>query len=200
MPAPEPRTAPEGELKTQPRRQLERARAAGTERLTNTLVGYSEHIIIRPENSWRRGRRTGHIEVEVRHIADVEYVEHFTNETKVNPFLEPERLCHADILRSEVIAKLVIRRKRDRGIPLSCGVQCPGDSRVVPAHYTRQIALGGDAAVFAPHQHQERGITAGRRVEIASVAETTDRLSYRRTAQEPREQGELESHGQIDRS
>src|SRR5262249_55603029 len=111
MPAREPRTAPGGELKTQPPRELERARAAGAERLTDTLVRLSEW----PDK----------IEVEVRQIADVEDVEHFTNETKVDPFLEPERLCHSNVLRREVVAELVIRWKRDRGIRLGLALHKP---------------------------------------------------------------------------
>src|SRR5262245_49051041 len=102
MLAREPRTAPGGELKTQPRRELERARAAGAKRLTDALVGHAE-CRVRRQNSRRRGRRTGQIEVEVRHIADVEDIEHFTDETKVNLFFEPERFRHSDILRREVI-------------------------------------------------------------------------------------------------
>ena len=96
MPAREPRTAPVGELKTQPRRELERARAAGAERLTDALIRLSE---------W-----PDQIEVEVRQIADVEDIKHLADEMKINLFPEPECLRNADVLRSEAIAKLVIPR------------------------------------------------------------------------------------------
>src|SRR5262245_32787880 len=121
MPAREPRTAPVRELKTQPRRELERARPAGAERLTNTLVWQAEGRVRYGFSSDYR-YRSGQIEVEARHIADVENIEHFADETKVDFFLEAECLRHSDVLRIEVIAKLIIRRKRDRGILLTC---CP---------------------------------------------------------------------------
>src|SRR5262245_5940243 len=112
MPAREPRTAPGRELKTQPRRELERAGPAGAERLTDALVGRSEYRLIRVRSY------CGLVEVEVRQIADVEDIEHFADEAKIDLFPEPECLRHADVLRRESIAKLVIRRQRDRRIPL----------------------------------------------------------------------------------
>ena len=115
MPARESPATPGGELKVQARRKLESARSAGAEGLTNTLVRFSKRWVRLSDSVYYR---TGQVEVEARHIADVEDIEHFADETKVNFFFETERLHHADILRREVIAKLVIRRKRDRGIPL----------------------------------------------------------------------------------
>ena len=116
MPAREPRTAPVRELKTQPRRELERARPAGAESLTDALVWQAERGVRYRDSV---DYRSGQIEVEARHIAYVEDIEHFTNETKVNPFFEPERLRHAEILRREVISKPVVRGKRNLGIPLT---------------------------------------------------------------------------------
>src|SRR5262245_26087687 len=103
MPAREPRTAPGGELKTQPRRELERTRPAGAECLTNTLVWQAESWV-RLDFSVDHRHRSGQIEVEARHIADVENIEYFADETKVDFFLEAKCLRHSDVLRREVIA------------------------------------------------------------------------------------------------
>src|SRR5262245_16650486 len=98
MPAREPRTAPVRGLKTQPRRELERARAAGAERLTDALVWQAESRV-RNGFSIDYRYRWGHIEVKARHIADVENIEYFANKTKVDFFLEAECLRHSDVLR-----------------------------------------------------------------------------------------------------
>src|SRR5262245_16152873 len=155
MPARESPATPGGELKAQARRELESARSAGAERLTDALVRFSERRIRLGDSVYYR---TGQVEVEARHIADVEDIEHFADETKVNFFFETERLHHADILRREVIAKVVIRRKRDRGIllipyasSLSGGRECPGDGCVIPTYKRRQIAFADEAAVLATH-------------------------------------------------
>src|SRR5262249_26135185 len=95
-PAREPRATPGRELKSQPRRELERARPAGAERLTDALVRFSERVV--RLNVSGREYRAGQIEVEARHIADVENIEHFADETKVDFFLEAECLRHADVL------------------------------------------------------------------------------------------------------
>src|SRR5262245_14446429 len=193
MPAREPRTAPVRGLKTQPRRELERARAAGAERLTDTLVRLPERL---------RGRE---VVTEVGQVRDVEDVEHVAADAQVNLLFEPECLRHAEVLRTENIAELVTLRERDRGIRLrealhkqqfgyASGRLFPGQRAVVLTYGFFEITLAEEAA--ESQARHGRVSAAGirmrpRRIKPAHVGHD------RRMAQECGERRDLEIPGQI---
>src|SRR4051794_30641232 len=85
-----------------PPTHLERSRATGSEHLRRAVRRLPE------------GRRVIDVVAVAAKVRDVEDVEHLDEHAHPGLFAQVERLRHAQILRAEAVAKLVVRRQRQR--------------------------------------------------------------------------------------
>src|SRR5260370_6155118 len=86
--------------------ELEGARSAGSEGLTDRLVRLADH-------------GAQEIEVDVRHVAGVKDIESLTDKAKFIAFPEAERLADANVLRIVGIRKVEVPEGRNRRVCLT---------------------------------------------------------------------------------
>ena len=124
-------------LEAEPRGKLEGAWPAGSECLTNPLIRQAER------------RRLREVKAKVRHVAHVKDIEDFSDEAKINPFVERDRLLNANVLRGEDVSQLKVRGERNCREVGSRRCLRAGNAAVVPGHQIPQFAITQKCAVPA---------------------------------------------------